>query len=257
MVRVRSQHKAIFLVCLLSAAVNAYLLIRLQAPCRCVSTSETLASKLVIFVGENQWSGTELARALQIMIGAHPDISCRSIFPGKIFRFLGIGRMALSHQSQRWSAVSNASDEVPVSDEVMDRARRAFVAEIIGGQGPPAQHLCSKDPLLQQHMKPLANLFPKSMFLFVIRDGRAVAHSVALSRRGSTNAYDTELRAARYWNDATRTTIRDCSQLPERCMTVFYEKLVTDPSTQMKEVLRFLDIPWHNDILRHHGSKVK
>ena len=268
------RHKAVLLVCLASVAANMYLVIRLRVPYHCanpmgladamlatgvVGESQRddddgdigLRSQLVIFVGGSPRSGTTLARA---MLDAHPDIRCGEetrVLP----RFMMIGskmfQSPLEHQRL---------DGAGVSEELMDRAMGAFVSEIIIGHGAPAKYLCNKDPLLLQHMKNLARMFPKSKFLLMVRDGRGVTHSI-VSRNITISGVDTKnyLSTALFWNKVMQTMTEDCSQLPDKCMTVFYEKLVRDPSGQMKEVLRFVDIPWHDNVLRHHefvGSEV-
>ncbi len=37
----------------------------------------------------------------------------------------------------------------------------------------------------------------------------------------------------------------------ERCMIVYYEQLVLHPETWMRQILKFLDIPWDNAVLHH------
>ena len=45
----------------------------------------------------------------------------------------------------------------------------------------------------------------------------------------------------------------DCRHLGRhRCLQVHYEELVANPRHWMKEVLTFLDIPWHDNVLKHH-----
>ena len=35
-----------------------------------------------------------------------------------------------------------------------------------------------------------------------------------------------------------------------RCLTVRYEELVLNPATIMRRILAFLDLPWHQAVLR-------
>ena len=250
-----ARHEALFFLCV---AVNVCLLGKIQTPYLCAapehaaSKPNSLSSQSIVFIGGYPGSGTLLARA---MLDAHPGIHCgieSSALPGILSLYRNSYRIEMNRQRLESAGVSGL---------VMARATRAFVTKIIAGHGDPAdKHLCYKGPLLPE-MSTLVKLFPKSKFMFMIRDGRAVAHSV-ISRQQVPTGFQlniSHLSVAEGWNRLINMTIRGCSKLPERCMTVFYEKLVTDPSTQMKEVLRFLDIPWHNDVLRHHelvGSEV-
>ena len=261
------RHRAVLFVCLASVAANMYLLSRLKKPYDCavpkrlgdvtlvmstlvpVPTTQPvqgkqLASELVVFVGGCPRSGTTLARA---MLDAHPDIRC-----GEETRILP-RILSMASKMTQSSLEQRRLESGGVSEELLDRAIAAFMSEIIVGHGIPSKYLCNKDPLLLQHMKHIARMFPKAKFLLMIRDGRAVAHSI-VSRNITISGVDSRnyLNAALFWNKVAQSMSEDCNNLPERCLIVFYEKLVSDPSTQMKEVLRFLDIPWHDNVLRHH-----
>ena len=68
--------------------------------------------------------------------------------------------------------------EAGISAEVLDSAVAAFVLEIIAKHGPPSARLCNKDPFTLRSAVYLKELFPNSKFIFMIRDGRAVVHSI-------------------------------------------------------------------------------
>ena len=252
----------------LSVAFNIFFLNRLQVPYVCAlqeddatlttndsynSKTKSLISQMVIFVGGCPRSGTTLAR---VLLDAHPDIRCGEethIIP-RVF--------ALYNWMVNLARLERQGAESPDDSETkaVFQATRAFTAKIIAGHGAPAKYLCNKDPLLLQEMKSLARMFPKSKFLLMVRDGRGVTHSIVSRNITISGVNITDyLSTALFWNKLMQTMTEDCSQLLDKCMTVFYEKLVRDPSGQMKEVLRFLDIPWHDDVLRHHeliGSEV-
>ena len=65
-----------------------------------------------------------------------------------------------------------------INDDVINAAVASFVLETIVQHGPPADVLCNKDPLAFKHGQYLSKLFPKSKWIFMVRDGRAVIHSV-------------------------------------------------------------------------------
>jgi protein-tyrosine sulfotransferase len=50
--------------------------------------------------------------------------------------------------------------------------------ETIVRHGTPTKVLCNKDPLTLKQGAYMAKIFPKSKWLFMMRDGRAVIHSV-------------------------------------------------------------------------------
>ena len=61
---------------------------------------------------------------------------------------------------------------------VIDSAVTSFILESIVQHGPAAERLCNKDPLTLKHGEYFNKIFPNSKWLFIVRDGRAVVHSV-------------------------------------------------------------------------------
>lgn len=85
-----------------------------------------------------------------------------------------------------------------VSGDVIDAAVTSFILQTIVQHGAAAERLCNKvqclscvwvvsfktvclnlkDPLALKQGDYLARIFPKSKWIFMVRDGRAVVHSV-------------------------------------------------------------------------------
>jgi len=57
-----------------------------------------------------------------------------------------------------------------------------LVYQVIAKHGEPAPRLCNKDPFALKSMVELSNMFPNAKFLLMVRDGRAVVHSI-MSRK--------------------------------------------------------------------------
>ena len=53
---------------------------------------------------------------------------------------------------------------------------------MIAKHGEPAPRLCNKDPFALKSMVELSKMFPNAKFLLMVRDGRAVVHSI-MSRK--------------------------------------------------------------------------
>ncbi|KAH9417150.1 Protein-tyrosine sulfotransferase [Dermatophagoides pteronyssinus] len=191
----------------------------------------------LIFIGGMPRSGTTL---LRVLLDAHPDIRC-----GEETRV--IPRILSNRQS--WLKApfeSKRLQEAGITTEVLDSAIRAFILEIIVRHGKPAPRLCNKDPFTLRSAHYLQYLFPNSKFIFMIRDGRAVVHSI-ISRKVTISGFDL--------ND-----YRDClkkmehshdSYGPEKCFPVYYEQLVLNPTKWMHKILDFLDVPWNSTVLHH------
>ena len=86
----------------------------------------------------------------------------------------------------------------------------------------------------------------------MIRDGRAVAYSI-VSRNITISGVDSKsyMSAALFWNKVVHRMSTDCINNGEKCLTVFYEDLVSGPKKGMETVLKFLEIPWHDNVLHH------
>jgi Sulfotransferase family len=52
------------------------------------------------------------------------------------------------------------------------------IVQVIAKHGEPAPRLCNKDPFALKSTIDLSNMFPNARFLLMVRDGRAVAHSI-------------------------------------------------------------------------------
>lgn len=209
-----------------------------------------------IFIGGFPRSGTTLMRA---MLDAHPDIRC-----GQETRVIPKILLNIPRMLNMFSKVENTRrEEAGVTQELLDSAVAALIAEIIAKHGDPAPRLCNKDPLTFRNLSYLARLFPKSKFVFMVRDGRAVLNSIIdrkigirgmYSPRNNEN-YDPEglLRA---WNVAVSNMNEQCEQLGQaRCLRIPYEHLVLFPSASMKIVLEFVEVAW-NDVVLHHQTEI-
>lgn len=198
----------------------------------------------IIFVGGMPRSGTTLMRA---MLDAHPEIRCGEetrVIP----RILGM-RM----QWEKSALEKKRLDEAGVTSDVLDSAVRAFILEIIAKHGAAAPHLCNKDPFTLKSMIYLSKQFPQSKFILMIRDGRAVVHSI-ITRKVTISGFDltSYRKCLEKWNAVVETMYAQCLHVGSyRCLPVYYEQLALHPREWMIQILRFLDIPWNESVLHH------
>ena len=199
----------------------------------------------VIFVGGVPRSGTTLVR---VMLDAHPDIRC-----GEETRVIP----RLLAMRNRWNQEGKEHSrlvEAGMKEKLLDNATRAFISTIIQGHGSPAPFLCNKDPLVLNYMADANRLYPKAKFVMLIRDGRAVAYSI-ISRNVTISGVNPRsyVSAAKFWNKVMTKMTQYCDGMgPEKCMELYYERLVQNPQEWMEKVLKFLGIPWHDNVLQHH-----
>ena len=57
----------------------------------------------------------------------------------------------------------------------------------------------------------------------------------------------------KHWERSLRSMLEQCEQVGVgvRCLPVYYELLILEPELWMRRVLAFLDLPWHDSVLRH------
>ena len=151
----------------------------------------------LIFVGGMPRSGTTLMR---VMMDAHPDIRCGEetrVIP----RILG-----MRTQWEKSAVEKKRLEEAGVTNEVMDSAVRAFILEIIAKHGVPAPRLCNKDPFTLKSTVYLSKQFPNAKFLLMVRDGRAVIHSI-ITRKVTISGFDLKSyrKCLQKWNSALET----------------------------------------------------
>ncbi|XP_035240706.1 protein-tyrosine sulfotransferase 1 isoform X1 [Anguilla anguilla] len=197
----------------------------------------------LVFIGGVPRSGTTLMRA---MLDAHPAVRC-----GEETRVIP----RVLAMKQMWSRSGREKmrlDEAGVTDEVLDAAMRAFLLEVIVRHGEPAPFLCNKDPFALKSLSYLAKIFPRARFVLMIRDGRASVHSM-ISRKVTIAGFDlgSYRDCLTKWNRAVETMYAQCLEAQGRCLPVHYEQLVLHPERWMRTLLRFLDIPWDDAVLRH------
>lgn len=198
----------------------------------------------IIFIGGMPRSGTTLMR---VMLDAHPDVRCGEetrVIP----RILG-----MRTQWERAPVEKKRLEAAGVTGEVLDSAVRAFILEVVAKHGPAAPRLCNKDPFTLKSAIYLSQQFPRSKFILMIRDGRAVVHSI-ITRKVTISGFDLKSYRSclQKWNVAMETMYSQCLRVgSQRCMPVYYEQLALHPRQWMLKIVNFLDLPWNETVLHH------
>lgn len=198
----------------------------------------------LFFIGGMPRSGTTL---LRVMMDSHPDVRCGGetrVIP----RLLNMRTTWL-----RGPIETKRLLEAGVTTDVLDSAIGEFMLEVIVRHGKPAKRLCNKDPFTLKYASYIRSIFPNAQFLFMIRDGRAVAHSI-VSRKVTISGFDyTSYRDSIIrWNSATETMHNQCTSLGDKiCLPVHYEELVLHPERTMRSIMQFLGLEWNDSVLHH------
>lgn len=202
------------------------------------------ANMPLIFIGGMPRSGTTLMR---VMLDSHPEIRCGEetrVIP----RILGMRGQWLKSKIEH-----KRLEEAGLTNSVIDSAISSFIIEIIAKHGPPAPRLCNKDPFTLKSTLYLSNLFPNAKFLLMVRDGRAVIHSI-ISRKVTISGFDLKdfRDCMKKWNAAMQSMYSQCIEAGlAKCMPVYYEQLVLHPEEWIRKILNFLDVPFDERTLHH------
>lgn len=107
----------------------------------------------------------------------------------------------------------------------------------------------SKDVWTIDFFPALARAFPEARFIVIRRDPRGVVASNEPAR-GSTD-YGHPFSYARHWRKQVAMSLHFAGDplLAERCRTVVYEDLVSDPEASMRSLCRFLEIDFAAEML--------
>ncbi|ROR29626.1 sulfotransferase family protein [Inmirania thermothiophila] len=129
--------------------------------------------------------------------------------------------------------------------DLLGALRRIFLAVIRdAAPHPDAPVLVEKTPQHIQYLALLRRLFPEAAILHIVRDGRAVATSLGRMRWWGSGLTG----GLAYWGHwvpaASRWVARD-----RRALEIRYEALVTDPEATLREVTRFLGLPFSDAML--------
>lgn len=150
---------------------------------------------------------------------------------------------------KEWKRLLNAG----INDDVINSAISSFILEIIVKHGRPAKILCNKDPLALKSTEYLSKLFPNSKYILMIRDGRAVVHSM-ISRGVSVSWYNLKnyTQCLEKWNQSISEMYNQCNLVgKDKCFLMHYERLVLHPEKLMKNLSNFLGISWNESVLHH------
>lgn len=94
-------------------------------------------------------------------------------------------------------------------------------------------------------------LYPDSVFVHVVRDGRVVVESLSVAHtRGFPWAGADIEQRTRLWTDLVESGAAGLERLPdERSTTVRYERLCAEPEETLRQLSHHLGLPWYPGVL--------
>ena len=107
---------------------------------------------------------------MRVLLDVHPTVRCgpeTHILPHLLYLY-----------SFKVNAMAKRLQGANITHELIDSIFAHAVSTLLHETGPSAERLCAKDPFIDLCIQQLLHLFPKSQFILMVRDGRAVANSV-------------------------------------------------------------------------------
>ena len=193
-------------------------------------------------------SGTTL---LRLLLDAHPEIAVTPEthwLRGAVQKLLADPRDAAGVRGEILSSPHWA--DMGISDQDLDAIIASHNHECPGdtlrkiyehyGTRHGAARVGDKTPLHNLAMHDIARILPEARFIHIIRDGR----DVAVSYRDLWFGPGRDVRAAAMlWMWRIRETRQQAQFLPHY-LEVRYEMLVTDPEKVLRDIARFIDLPF-------------
>ena len=104
-----------------------------------------------------------------------------------------------------------------------------------------------KDNRLFDYVDEIIELFPDTSFIYLVRDGRDVALSFLQVPGGPKSVTE----AAQLWLAEQQACMRVVEKYPDRCVTIRYEDLLTDPGETVKSLCERIQIPYEATMLEN------
>jgi hypothetical protein len=200
---------------------------------------------------------------LRSMLDAHPDLAIppeshfitslwqvrrRYGHPGPVQAERMAADIVSSHRFREWGIAPEvvegrvAALEEPDFADVIDAVFTSYAAEHAKARWG------DKTPNYALDVGLLAELFPKARFVHLVRDGRNVAMSL-LEVPWWPNTLTEVAEVWTHWTHAAREAGRALG--PERYVEVRYEELVDDAEGELRRLVRYLDMPYHDEMLTY------
>ena len=126
-------------------------------------------SSPMLFIGGVPKSGTTLMR---VLLDIHPRVRC-----GPESHVI-IDVLKLRYEWANFGHLKKRNDAAGITHKIIDKAVTAFILEVVARHGDPADIICDKEPFLMTQAGYLATAFPNSKIIHMVRDGRAISHSL-------------------------------------------------------------------------------
>jgi hypothetical protein len=191
-----------------------------------------------IFVVGSMRSGSTM---LRLILDSHPRIAI-----GAETGF--VGGMLAAKQIPNWKYGAGWYHRLGWDDAEFDARLREFYTGLFqryaSEQGKPRWG--EKTPFHTMHIEAMGDLFPRAVFVGIVRHPGGVAASLR------KNFHYTFEDALDYWRATNLAMVRAVDAVADRFALCRYEDLVRDAEPTLRELTAFLGEPWSDNLLAHH-----
>ena len=190
-----------------------------------------------VFVVGSMRSGSTM---LRLILDSHPHIAI-----GGETGFMGA--LLATKQIPGWKFGKGWFERLNWTEQEFDERLREFYGGMFRrhAEQQGKQRWGEKTPFHTAHMAEMAGVFPDAVFVGIVRHPGAVAASLRKFHYAFPDAIS-------YWTATNLDLVRAGTDLGERFTLCRYEDLVFEGEPVLRELMSFLDEPWHQDVLEHH-----
>lgn len=203
------------------------------------------AGPVPIFIVGMPRSGTSLVEQI---LASHPDVAAG----GELEVLPDIERAAAELLGR-----SETYPECLIGATAEEMARlaeryRSAIAQIAQG----ARYVTDKLPPNYERLGLIQRLFPEARIVHTRRDPRDTCLSCFFQNFGNTHAYTTDLRALGAVYGHYRELMAHLhATLSMPILDIDYEAIVAAPEANVRRLLEFCGLSWHDDCLNFHAAK--
>lgn len=193
-----------------------------------------VSTRPLLFVCGMLRSGTTL---LEQMLGAHPALT-----PG--------GEIAYLNARLDGDSLRFPSSAVSASAQALHALGQGYL-DHLAQRFPDAGRVINKRPDTFRYLGLLHGLFPEARFIVMRRDPLDTSIAIFGQQLADPLNFATDLEDIAHYELGFRDLLAHWRALfPERIIEVQYERLVSEPESELERVCAFLDLPWDADMLR-------
>lgn len=167
---------------------------------------------------------------------------------------LVIGEFADNNNNQAWntnfSALYGRLYDLPKKEQSFQKIVDEIIKEVAKQNGESFGIWGDKSPPTTDFLQYIYRVYPKSRYIFLIRDGRDVVSSYADGEYHLFGELSNIEHAAIKWNKSIQQWNWLKRQVPsDQLLEIRYEELVRKPENVVKVILEFLGLPFENGLL--------